>query len=80
MYAVADNGRMRHFEFEIEGRETLSTPLGEIETLKVRRVRDYPRRDTIFWLAPEYDCLMVRMTQRERNGTRFELLIRELSV
>ena len=57
----------------------IETPMGDLRTVKLRRVRENgARRETVFWLAPAYDFLLVRMFQRERNGTRFELVIRSL--
>ena len=79
VYNIAENGRIKRFEFELFGEETIETPMGDLRTVKLRRVRENgARRETVFWLAPAYDFLLVRMFQRERNGTRFELVIRSL--
>ncbi len=78
-YSIAENGRIKRFEFELAGKERIETPMGELDTVMLRRVREAgAKRETVFWLAPDYDYLLVKMYQRERNGTQFELVIRSL--
>ena len=79
VYDIAENGRIKRFEFELLGKEIIETPMGGLETVKIRRVRTKDsKRETLFWLASAHDFLLVRMYQREHNGTRFELVIRSL--
>lgn len=79
VYHIAENGRLKRFEFELFGEETIETPMGPLATVKLRRVRaEDSKRETVFWLAPKHDFVLVKMFQRERNGTRFELVIRSL--
>ena len=58
------------------GNERISTELGLLNTLKVRRLRAGSRRETILWCAEELGYLPVRITHREPDGTTLELRIR----
>lgn len=66
-YQIADRGRQREYQFERVGAETLSTPHGDIETIKVIRVRDDDERETILWFAPELNYLLIQMEHTEEG-------------
>lgn len=68
-YQIADGGRLKEYSFEIVGEETLSTPLGNVETVKVKRSRENSDRVTYAWLAKKFDYLLVRMQQEEKGDT-----------
>ncbi len=62
-----------HF-IQVQGRETLNTPLGKLETIRIEKRRDQDsRRRTVFWLAPELDYLLVRARHIESPGLFGEL-------
>ncbi|MFC4258752.1 DUF3108 domain-containing protein [Marinobacter lacisalsi] len=73
-YAVADDGDFDHDRFTVIGEETLTTPMGEMATLKVEKVRDEDsKRETLMWFAPELDYLLVQLVQVEPDGSRYEV-------
>ena len=76
-YEVADGGQLKSYSFEILGEETVKTPVGTFNALKITRTRQDSDRTTIFWLAPAYDFLLVRFLQREDEGGGFELFLQE---
>tara|TARA_B100001964_G_scaffold245506_1_gene332918 strand:+ start:4477 stop:5325 length:849 start_codon:yes stop_codon:yes gene_type:complete len=76
-YQVADNGRIKTYNFEITGEEFIDTPVGRIKTVKAIRIRKNGGRSTTFWLAPDYEFLLIRLLQTEKNGKGFELLLKE---
>jgi len=76
-YEIADGGKLKKYEFEVMGEEVIETPIGKINTLKIVRVKHRKNRETAFWLAPEYEFLLVRLQQLEGNGRGFELLLKE---
>ncbi len=69
VYQIADGGRLKAYGFEVVGEETLSTPLGKVETVKVKRSRENDERATYAWLAKKYNYLLVRMQQEEKGKT-----------
>lgn len=72
-YKVADGGRLKTYDFEVQGQEILNTPLGKLKTTRVKRIRDDNERVTILWLANDWDHLLVRIQQREEDGQHYEI-------
>lgn len=71
-YRVIYRNKIRDYKFAIVGKETLSTAIGNFETVKIRRLRDTDERDTLLWLAPSLDYLPVQLLQEE-DGETYEL-------
>ncbi|MBZ2188306.1 DUF3108 domain-containing protein [Alcanivorax sp. JB21] len=66
--------RLRTHHITVAGRETLSTPLGDLETIRIEKSRDADSvRRSIFWLAPELDYLLVRARHVETRALFGEL-------
>jgi len=59
--------------------ETLSLPYGEIEAIKVERVRENSTRETIYWFAPALDYVLVKMLQREDGDEVATLALKTLT-
>lgn len=65
-YLVADGGGLKTYRFERLGNETVKTPLGHLETVKLQRVEGGHK--TIIWCAPRYGYMPVRVEQhRDRK-------------
>jgi len=65
-YEVADGGKLKRYDFEIVGEETLKTRAGKFEVVKVRRLRDQDEeRQTVIWFAKNWNYLVVRLQQEE---------------
>ena len=72
--STAYGTRLRDHHITVSGRETLSTPLGDLETIRVEKSRDADSvRRSIFWLAPELDYLLVRARHVETRALFGEL-------
>lgn len=65
VYQIADGGRLKEYAFETVGEEVLDTPLGKVNTIKVKRSREDDDRVTYAWLAKGWDYLLVRLQQEE---------------
>ncbi|WP_440997459.1 DUF3108 domain-containing protein [Arhodomonas sp. SL1] len=74
-YRIADGGELKTYTVTIEGEETIDTPAGRFETVKVVRRDEEGKRETRMWCAPELDYLAVRIEQWERDDGTFELLL-----
>lgn len=74
---VDDRSRVEEIEVIVAGRETLSTDLGELETVRLEYRSE--RRDRLFklWLAPDMNAAMVRLEQFEEGRLRGRLNIVE---
>lgn len=71
---IADGKRLKNSQLILIGEETQNTPLGPVATLHYERLHDDPSRKSDFWLAPEWDYLMVRMVHIE-DGDPVEMVL-----
>ena len=67
-YPVADGGRLKTYSYQRLAEERVVTPLGVVETVKLRRERPGGRPATLFWHAPAFDHLPVRIERRDGEG------------
>lgn len=72
-YKIADGGRIKEYSFEVMGGEEVRTDAGRFMAIKVKRVREDEDRQTIFWMAKEWDYLIVRLQQQEEDGSTYEI-------
>lgn len=77
-YRIADGGRLKTYNIRVLAEEIISTPLGDINTVKLTRERDHDSdRETTLWCAPALDYLPVKLEHVE-DGTTFTALLRRL--
>ncbi len=74
-YQVADGGTLKTYQFHKLGEETIETPLGRFETVKLARPGS---RDTILWCAKALNYLPVRIMQEE-DGSKLTLKLKSFS-
>ncbi len=65
-YLVSYKGGRKSYLYRIEGKETLKTALGEIESLKIVRIKGDDSKFSI-WLSPEHNYFPVRIAQIEQD-------------
>lgn len=62
-YRVADGGTLKSYRFERVGEETIESPVGPLQAVRVRRDRGRSNRHTDFWCAEKLHYLPVLMVQ-----------------
>jgi hypothetical protein len=69
-YRIADGGKIKTYDFEQLGRETVQTPYGEFETVKISRRKrgDDEQRQTTLWCAAALNYLPVKVENVEPDG------------
>ena len=73
-FEIIDGDVIEVQEYRLVGEEITSTPLGELSTLKLERVREASdERVTEIWLALEWDFLITRIEQLNSSGLRISL-------
>ncbi len=73
-FAIVDGDAIETQEYRVIGEEIITTPLGELSTLKLERVREATdERVTEIWLAVEWGFLLARIEQINRSGLRISL-------
>ena len=72
-YDVADGGKLKRYNFEVVGEESLKTRAGRFDVVKVRRIREEDEeRQTVIWFAKNWDYMVVRL-QQEDDGKSYEI-------
>ena len=66
-YTVVDRKRMKTYRVERVRREPQKTAAGILDTIHLRQFRPDKRdgKDTLIWLAPQWNCLLVRLDQHD---------------
>jgi hypothetical protein len=78
-YPVADGGSLKQYDFEVLGSESVSTPAGTFNAIKVQRDRgEDAKRETYIWFAPELDYMIVKLYQVESDGKEAQLLLKKV--
>lgn len=78
-YPVFSRGKIREYQFEILASEETATGVGVIPTLKLQRVRADGKRKTVFWVAPAWNFLIVKIQQQE-DGEQYEMVLEQATI
>lgn len=81
-YQVLDGDEIETYDFRVLGSETVETEAGQIEAIKVERVRDPTQssRKTVLWFAKEWGHLLVRLHQVEKDGKEYQIMLKQGTV
>ncbi len=72
---VIERGELEEQHFRVLGEEMVSTPLGSFNAVKLEKVRDYSSRETLIWLASDWEYILLRLYQRDPNGDEYNISI-----
>ena len=73
---LTDGKGLTRFHYEVAGRETLKTPAGELETVRLVKQRENKDdRETEIWFASSRDYLPVRILVIEKDGVRIDQML-----
>ena len=76
---VFDTGRIKAVSFTRDGTETLETPLGKVETIRViNKNASGGTRQTTTWFAPSLDYVPVKIEHRKRGELVARLKLQSL--
>jgi hypothetical protein len=70
-YTVVDRKRMKTYRVERVRREPQKTESGILDTIHLRQFRPDKKdgKDTLIWLAADWNCLLVRLDQQDGGET-----------
>ena len=72
-YLVMSRGKVKTYDYEVIKSEILMTALGPLNTTKVRRVVSKDKkRETVIWMATDWDYLIVKLVHSEK-GESYQL-------
>lgn len=79
-YQILDARRVETHEYRVLGEERISTPAGELDTIKLERIRDIDsERTTLIWLSKSHQYTLARLSQTEGGGSAMELSLTQIS-
>lgn len=67
-YSITERGKLKTYQFQRLGKETITTPLGKYTCEKVQMTRDNGERQTTLWLAPELAYLAAQIQHNEKGN------------
>ncbi len=77
-YPVFEKKRIKDFQFRIIGEEQLSTRIGQLKTIKVEQIRQKKGREVFAWFAINRGYQLVRLVDKEKGKTRYQIDITDL--
>lgn len=81
-YQVVDGDEVETYDFRVLGEEVVSTQVGSVDAVKVERVRDptQSNRKTVLWFAKDWNYLLVRLHQVEKDGKEYQIMLKDGTV
>ncbi|HEX5844234.1 MAG TPA: DUF3108 domain-containing protein [Pseudomonas sp.] len=81
-YQVVDGDEIETYDFRVLSEEVVSTEAGSVDAIKVERVRDPTQssRKTVLWFAKDWNYLLVRLHQVEKDGKEYQIMLKEGTV
>ncbi len=78
-FRVAGSSQSDNWRFRVVGRDKLSTPMGSIEAVHLKRERDHDDGQKIeVWLSPAHDWLPVRVLSNEADGDFLDQVVQKI--
>lgn len=78
-YNIADGGKMKTYHFERLGDETIQTPLGNFNTIKIQSDEPKDEKKLVIWCAPELKYLPIKVEHTEEDGRVTTAIIQSLA-
>lgn len=77
-YPVFDRKKIKDFNFQLVKFETINTHVGTLRTVKVELIesnksKKKSKKKTFIWFAQDYDYLLVRLKQEQKDGQVYEI-------
>ena len=77
---LTDGRRLSDYKYKMVGRETVKTPIGDLETLHYQKVRaPDDKRGFEIWLAVDHHFFPVKIRYVEKNGTTVDSTVTTIS-
>ena len=78
-YQVVDGDEIETYDFRVLGEERVRTKAGLVDAIKVERVRDPTQssRKTVLWFAKDWNYLLVRLYQVEKDGKEYQIMLKD---
>jgi hypothetical protein len=73
-YQLAHKAKLRESQFVVLGEEIINTRFGKLKSISAKKQRDDDaKRETYLWFSVDYPLLLLKMTQKEKDGEEYEI-------
>ena len=73
-YQLAHKAKLRESQFVVLGEEVIDTQFGKLNSISAKKQRDDDaKRETYLWFSKDYPLLLLKMTQKEKDGEEYEI-------
>lgn len=76
-YTFTQRGKIKTYPFTREQEEIISTDNSSYQTLRIRRIRENSKRNTLLWCAPELFYLPIKIEEHKEDGSIERFLLKE---
>jgi len=77
-YDVTDGGKMKKYNFVRMEDEIVHTPLGDLQTVKLQKIKHDDASKLVIWSAPSLRYLPVKVESTDEDGTTTTAIIQTL--
>lgn len=77
-YTLVDGTELKTYQIKLEGEETLKTPLGNLDTVRISQSKPGSTRITTFWFAPALSYLTVQIAQEKDSKETLRMVIKSV--
>ena len=75
-YAFIDRGRLKTYQFTVLAEEEVELADTSVSALKLTRVQESKKRQTLIWIAPEHNYEVVKISHLDEEGSDYKLVLR----
>lgn len=77
-FALLSGNSVREYSYSRDGEETLTTPVGTIQTIIYRSEKQYSPRVTRFWCAPSLGYIPLRVQQKRKDDVEWTMEVKSV--
>jgi Protein of unknown function (DUF3108) len=77
-FSLLSGNSVREYRYSRDGEETLTTPVGTIETIIYRSEKQNSPRTTRFWCAPSLGYIPLRVQQKRKDDVEWTMQIQSV--
>ena len=77
-FSLISGNSVREYRYSRDGEETLTTPVGTIQTIIYRSEKQYSPRATRFWCAPSLGYIPLRVQQKKGDDVEWTMQVQSV--
>jgi len=77
-FSLLSGNSIREYRYSRDGEETLTTPVGTIQTIIYRSEKQYSPRVTRFWCAPSLGYIPLRVEQKRKDDVEWTMQVQSV--